>query len=517
MNHQLSLAGALLRKDTRLFWQFAVLNGALIAFLQFPDLVARLGPLAGIAQASIPLATILLILLVFFEDAIVSVKHDWLTRPIPGTALLLGKSAFVFLAIVVPSILGGIANNLFEGRSLGEALLAGVSSGANGGLLTLIVVVMAFAALTASIRQAIVVFLISVVVVILLSVLIIATRRGGGDIGPSGSLWVLRSLELVLTVVAVVVVWLQYRHRHTRVPRVIVGVALVAGVVFLASMTWPRIFGVQKLFSADPAAASTVSVELAGGCFPARVLDADRNAVLAGPAAAITPELYSEELRKRAAPDAIAFATQLIQQSVPAGHRLTLGPAEMIYRTPSGGEHTLYADRLQWKATEQGLPAANHYWLLSRADYERLAALGDVETHIDYSLSLLAPAATAEFAADGRRAFYPGIGYCGATLDRFTGLVHVDCFKAGVRPAQLVANLDGAPDIESKASGRPDFTPAALDFWGGRRYRMQLRTQGGNAPRVKLTAFEARAHFNRQIVVPGVLGGSVSACPAPRL
>jgi hypothetical protein len=172
--------------------------------------------------------------------------------------------------------------------------------------------------------------------------------------------------------------------------------------------------------------------------------------------------------------------------------------------------------RIELKTTDEGLLAATHYWLLSRSDYERLAALDGVETHIDYSLSLLAPSATAELATHGRRAFYPGIGYCSAA-DRSTPLIHVDCFIAGAQPALLVANVDGAPEIEGKASGRPNFAPAALDFWGGQRHAIQLRARGSDVPRVKITAFEAHAHFDRRMVVPGVLGGPVSSCPAPNI
>jgi hypothetical protein len=59
-----------------------------------------------------------------------------------------------------------------------------------------------------------------------------------------------------------------------------------------------------------------------------------------------------------------------------------------------------------------------------------------------------------------------------------------------------------------------DFTPAALDFWGGQRSDMQLVAHGTEVPRVKVTTYQARAHFDRQLVRPGVLGGPASACRA---
>lgn len=519
MGRPLSIFGAILRKDIRLFWQFAALISALIVLWEFPSLVARLGPLAGIVRASIPFAGIILILVVLYEDAVMSVKHDWLARPISGTTLLLAKCTFILLAIVAPSVLGGIAGNLYEGRSVGEAVLAGVSSGASGGSLTLLVIVMAFAALTGSIRQAIVVFLAGMAVLAVLALMIFSVLgvRGLGEaIGSSGSVWVMTlPITLALTLVAVSVLWMQYRYRHTRAAQIVVGAAVIAGTVFLALMNWPRIFAVQKWFAKDPAAQSAVLVELAKGCFPARDLEMDRGDAAASAAAGITGDLYSEDQRKSAGPGAIAFATQLILRSLPEGDRLTLGPALLVYRTAGSTVSRLYPGRVQWKATDEGLLAANHYWLLPRSEFQRLAALGAVQMHISYSMSLLAPTADAEFLADGRRQFYPGIGYCGATFDRATGFVDVDCFKAGAQPAQLVAGLNGAPEIESKASDWPDFTPAALNFWGGKRHAIQLRAKGNDVPRVNVTALEARAHFDRRLVVPGVLGGPVSGCPAP--
>jgi hypothetical protein len=99
--------------------------------------------------------------------------------------------------------------------------------------------------------------------------------------------------------------------------------------------------------------------------------------------------------------------------------------------------------------------------------------------------------------------------------------VAVSCFKPGAQPALLEANVDGTAESTITPAGmnRPnrgaDFTPAWLDFWGGYRHDMQLVVRGAEVPRVNVTAYEARAHFDRQIVVPGVLGGPIATCPAP--
>jgi hypothetical protein len=165
--------------------------------------------------------------------------------------------------------------------------------------------------------------------------------------------------------------------------------------------------------------------------------------------------------------------------------------------------------------TESGMPAMDRYWMLSKEQYQRLVADPSVTTHVDYSLSLLAPGSTAAFAADGRREFHDGIGYCGATVYRSTGEANIDCYRTGDQPALFVARVEGRSDIEGRASRLPDFTPAMFDFWSGRRHNIQLRVTDAPTPRVQVTAYEARVHFTRQFDVPGILGGPVSSCPLP--
>src|SRR6478609_4699542 len=135
MNRQFTLFCAMLRKDLRLFWQFGALMAGLLVLVRFPDLVGQIGPVVGLMRIAIQLGLVLLILVVCYEDAVVSLQHDWLTRPISGVTVLLAKTSFVFLAILVPSIIGVLANDLYEGRSLAESLVNGISEGASGGML----------------------------------------------------------------------------------------------------------------------------------------------------------------------------------------------------------------------------------------------------------------------------------------------------------------------------------------------------------------------------------------------
>lgn len=516
MKHQAQLVGALLRKDFRLFGLFALLNAALIVGVQFPP-VLQLQVLAGLLQLATVLSTVLLILVIFHEDATVSVEHDWLTRPVPGLVLLLSKCAFVVLAILAPAVLGGIGCNLYLGRSLGESVLAGVASGAGGDALTFGLVVMVFVAVTANVRQAIIAFLAGIATLTVL-VTISARQLGGleltvgtGTVG-TGSRWVIGlTLEIMLGLLAASVLWVQYRVRHTHAPRVIVGLAIVTAFAFVASMTWSRVFSVQRFLSRDPAAAASIGVELAKGCFPAHASDANQ-----GPAVAAFAPGPADEQRGRAGPD-IVLTTRSVPEGIPAGYRLTAGRVQFAYRAAGGVVQTLNPAQFgpPQMPGDGGLLVARQDWLLPRSTYDRFAQSREVEAEIVYFLSLLAPKASAEFLADGRRTFYPGLGYCGATFSPAGGVVNVDCFKWGTQPAQVVASLADTPGSAGSPSGYPDFAPAALDFWGGQRHLMRIRAEGSGIPRVKVTAFAAVAHFDRRIVVQGMLGGPVSSCPAP--
>jgi hypothetical protein len=510
MNRQLTLYCAMLRKDLRLFWQFGALIAGLLVIRQFPDLIAQIGTVGALMQIALQLGCVLLILVVCYEDAVVSLQHDWLTRPISGLTVLLAKGSFVFLAVLLPAVLGALAYNLYEGRSLAESVVAGIAIGASGGLLLMIAIVMAFAAVTTGIRQGIIVFLVGMVTLMVAALVVTRVTGGGEGSGASGSGWVLAyPVILLLFFVALLVLWVQYRHRHTRAARTIVAVAVVIGTAYPATMSWPNVFALQARLAPEPAAEASVQLELAPGCFPVQPLYAAESRAVAAQ--------FPDEDRQRAGADAMVLTTRLIRSGIRAGDRLHIGRVEITYRSAGGKALQIEpgSGPTLWTSVDSGLLAANHSWLLSRADYARLAATEGIEAQLEYSVNLLGPAAEARIIADGRREYYPGIGHCSANFDPALGRVSVDCFKAGALPAQLVANLEGAPEIAGKTSGIPHYAPTLINFWGGRRYNIELQAAEKAAPRVIVTAFKARAHFTRQFVVPGVLGGPVAACPAP--
>jgi hypothetical protein len=517
MKKQPSMVVTLLRKDLRLFGPFAALIALLHVFWQFPNLVSQLGALAGLLQTGMQMGTLLLIVVICYEDSVVSLKHDWLTRPVPGATLLLAKVLFVLMAAILPDIVGAFAYHLTQGHSIGEAVLAGLSAGADGNALAVYSAAMAFAAITSNVRQAVIVFLAGLAVIALISVGWMSLHRDVPEsLGFTGSGWVLKDgVQLVMAIAAISILWLQYRHRHTRASRGVAAGATVVGTWIVVLMGWSPVFAIQKALSPDPDAAESIPVTLAEGCFPARVLAADGDAasiVNAG----LTAQRYSEEHRKIAGPNAVAFSTRVNAQ-LPDGNLLVVNHVEARYVSGGRELRRLRPGRTSssvMRAADQP-PVATHYWLLPADDAKRLASESMVETRLNYSLSLLAPKNTARFPADGSRNYYAGIGYCGADFDRTSGAVIVGCFKPGAQPAYLAANIDGSTESASPRPFPMNFAPAALDFLGGKRNYIELVAHGSQMPRVIVTTYEARAHFDRQLIRPGVLGGPVSACPMP--
>lgn len=526
MNTRMKLLRAVLRKDLQLFWLFALLTAVLNVLASLKAILELNQWLASLVPVAVFLATNLLILLVFHEDSAVTGKRDWLTRPVPGMTMLAAKCIFVIVATVLPGVLGRLLDAFYIGRPPAVVLVSSVAEGLSAAALLGPLSMMALAALTSSIRQTIVVVLASTVVLVA-GYGVWVTSDVGFESGladsldaPSGSEWILTApLNSLGALAALTVLWVLYRRHHgRRAATVVFCVAVLAGVTFLATMNWSRVFGLQKWLSPDPTAASSVAVSLQPGCFSVRAV-----ATPGEPAESAAQKLpygmFSDEQRGRAGNDAVAIGVRLVADQIPEGGQLVVGRAQLTYRMADGAAifpgtgRTNGQSVQQWVKTESGQRAMDQYWLLSKKDYQRLAADPGTTTHVDYSLSLLAPRATTVFAANGRGAFRADVGHCGALARSPDKGAHVYCYVAGSQPALLAARLDGHSSIEDRASGHPDFTPAIFDFWGG--HLNYTYVVDGAASPVRVTAYEARAHFTRQFDVPGVLGGPVSACPLP--
>lgn len=510
----LKLVGAVLRKDLRLFRLLAVLTALLNAVASFRANAVPFMLSDYLVQGAAGLASTLLILLVFHADSAVSGKRDWLTRPVLGIALLAAKCVFVALVTLIPAVLGFILLGFRAGRPLAEVLVASVMGGFAGAVLGLLGSVVV-AALTSSIRQAIGAFLVCTVLAGTVFGMIGSDKLPDVTGMPPGTVWMLWSTLLWLaTFTALGVLWILYRRHHGRpAALVLAGVAILTGGTLTTTMTWSRMFAVQKWLAPDPAAAESVAVSVLPRCLAAPATEVPGD-LAAGAELKLPPALFTFRERQRAGADPVGISVRLVVDQIPEGGRLVASRSDLTYRTADGKAVSLGMGRtgLQWVKTESGELAIDQYWLLSKQDYQRLAVEPGTTTHIEYSLSLLQPEATAVFTADGRRGYRPGIGFCGAPEHAFAGEELVTCYVVGDQPALLAVGFEGNSSQEERPGSELDFMPAILDFWGGRDHVIRFDDVAGR--QVRVTSYEARAHLNRRFDVPGMLGGT-SSCPLP--
>jgi hypothetical protein len=193
-----------------------------------------------------------------------------------------------------------------------------------------------------------------------------------------------------------------------------------------------------------------------------------------------------------------------------------IGYAQAFFADASGGIlHRLQGAHMVF-SRPGGLDAsvsATHFWLAPRHAYED-AERRSARLRLKYFVSLLEPTASTEIGVDGVRQYVSGFGYCSTLLDAAPDAVSIDCFMRGRRPALVTARWSQGTEARETMT-RPDYTPAALEILSGAPYRLTLsRPRGSTAARITLTAYEARAHVERSLDAPGLLGGpSCSASP----
>jgi hypothetical protein len=501
---RLRIIDAIVRKDLAVLWPLAVIV-VLLPVLRTDAVLERLqndNLRAGTLVVS-ALATSLLILGVMHEDASASLRHDWLTRPIPRRTLVTAKLLFIAVIVYLPASVTDFVSTLADGRPAGEALAraTSINSPALAGMLVLIV----FAVVTSTLLQAagaLVAFVVAVFLAQAVSSSVLDEAKGTVV---AGAEWLSLAPVMYLPIVlAAPVLWLQYGRRRTVLARAIVAAMCISAVVPL--VTPPRaMFGVLKLLSAGTEAGATAGLVLAPGCFP-------RVATETG-SGAVSPEaqrLWDGDQRAKAGPGAIAFSTTVVPTGVPRGWKTMIGFAQASYADANGGvsQHLHAASGVFSRPeTVDASMSATHFWL-APGDAYQAAGQRSARLRLNYFVSLLEPVASAEIDVDGERRYLPGLGYCSTVDDRSNAVVSVDCFVRGRRPALVAATWSGVSGVRVTLTA-PDYTPAALEILNGMPYRLALpRPPGGAAARVTLLAYEARRHVEVPVDAPDPLGGA---------
>lgn len=507
MSGNLRIIAAIVRKDLAVLWPLAVIV-VLLPVLRSDVVLQGLrndNLRAGTMGVSV-LATMLLIVGVMHQDSSASLRDDWLTRPIPRWTMVTAKLVFIAAVVCVPAMATDFVSALADGRSIGEAVARATSVSTLGAMLA----VVAFAAITSTLLEAV-----GALVAVMVAALVVQAVSGsvlpdGKGTLVAGAEWLSFALAIYLPIViAAPVLWLQYARRRTFLARAIVAGACTAALVPVLT-TPAAMFDVLRLLTSATDAGQTVGLALAPGCFPPIATDTE-----SGDITDEARQLWDGDQRAKAGPRAIAFSTTVAPTGLPGGWKVMIGYAQAFF-TDAGGT---ILHRLQGANTVFGRPdgvdasvSATHFWLAPRGAYE------DAERHsarlrLKYFVSLIEPMTSTEIGVNGRRQYVSGFGYCSTGRDAAPDAVSIDCFMRGRRPALVTARWSGET-AGRETMTRPDYAPAALEVLNGAPYRLTLpRLRGSTAVRIALTAYEARAHVERTVDAPGLLGGP--SCSAP--
>ncbi len=494
-----------LLKDLRLLWPLAALTASLILMQTLHDWgssgVGFYLPIAAI------LASALFAIALVHQDPPASLRHDWLTRPVPRLAPL-GAKALVFVAaVLLPAGLGAAIEALREGASVAEAAQALII----GPRLFLAVGIAAFlvGTLSASVLQAF-----SVLAGLFLATALISeiTWRIAGlsesGIQP-GSSWivVVGSWGLVL-IGACAAIWLQWTRRSSAAAWTVLGVTLAVVAMALSLLDRNRVFAVQQIALPSNPAAASFELVAAPGCLETRWYDQSPPA-LPGPGAPGEGPWTPRQLGKLG-PTPLALWTVARSVDVPDGWLAVVTNAEGRLLDSDGRRvGALEPEFMQspWHVADDGGVEARHGWLMSREQYRTVGRIA-ASLEIDYLVALLAPVRSVQIPADGRRHRVPGIGLCTATPPA-GGAIELSCFDVGRQPDLLTARPAGT-GMEREVSGAAaSYAPGVLQLSPGRTYRMGLQAApSARTPLVTVTAYEASAHVKRRVEIPGVFGGA---------
>lgn len=531
MKQHLTMIGAILRKDTLLLWPVGIGVLALLtanAALQGDDLrdVPRL--LQELLPIISAVAAAFLIVTAIHADAPAGIRHEWLTRPVPRTVMFAAKAIFVIAVVFIPYILGEVIAGARDSRPWQEIVLAAttVPSSAIVTVLALCVV----AVMTSTLLEATAI-IVGTIGVAQLSVPFVMRMSGTGEeLYMTGAAWIAdRPRGLLALCMSALIIGSMYAQRRTRLARALFATTAILLILSPLAAPWRTVFAIQQSLRSDPAA-DVVVVAADGACLPAVTVnppageapssaDDDPAWSADGPPARLSSRQWTESQRRAAGANAIGFETRTTMSGAPSGWRTIVERVEARYVNAKGQTlHALRPARFTpaLQSVDSGTQLVSHYWLVPREAGERLAH-AQSRLSVDYSLSLLRPARTAELVVNSPRRPIDGFGYCGARFDRATSTLRVDCFKRGSQPAQLTANLAGASQDTERASNYPDYRPAALELMNGQRHVVLLRNvPEDRASHVQLTSYEAAAHFTRNLTLDGVLGARADACPLPQ-
>ena len=155
MKQQVMMVWAMMRKDLASLWPIAMAAMALLTanialqgadVRDIPEAVRLLLPIVSWVACAF------LIVAVIHADAPAGTRHEWLTRPVPPSVVVIAKACFVIAAILLPAIIGETIAGVRNGLSWSE--IGAVVTAVQWNAITTVLTGCVLAAITATLLEA---------------------------------------------------------------------------------------------------------------------------------------------------------------------------------------------------------------------------------------------------------------------------------------------------------------------------------------------------------------------------
>ena len=496
-------------------------------FLADP-LIERLQLIPEWSMYSAPIvlmAIVVLVMSVFQLDSPASLTDDWLCRPVGKPELIGAKLLLLLCVVYLPRAIGAFIANIILGHSVAEGFLDAVLLQDRATLFELPIILFSAIVTRTFVQGFGALFAICICVFVLPTPFI----RPSGPLSPgigyemffSGLQWLSMTPARVAALLLVAVgFWLMYWRRRMAAARVVMALTVCVTVLFLvlpmALVPWNTTFAIQTAAGSAPAADFTrISLRNPRICFPAtRRADLSSDTAFVAARQSSGLQSWEDEVLDVIAPDSIAFLTSVELRGLPPDWRVKLSYVRANY---SAGGETIYSLRPAQYITDLGGGGSlAHEWMLPESVVERLRGTQPQLT-LTYSLTLLKPR---EYSVptDGKRHRLPGLGYCSANVYEPGNRIDVDCFRAFAHPARISAALNeiSASRVYGNGNGIADFAPAYVRWPYSQHVKFAI-----SSPRlarhdsITVTAWDKAGHFQKSLVLPGILGADIETCPLP--
>lgn len=527
----------ILRKDWKLLWPMV----ALVTLIQvcrqwvtyhrglFSDdatATALLGPLTLAWFAGIAALTVAVVQ----QDAVPGLDQDWLIRPVKRTELLLAKVLFVMFTVSLPMLLLDLVHAVAVGFPLNATFVLAAYKELYV-IVCFVIPVMALAASTAGMTELIV--LGGALVAVFATALSVYGLLVGANSCPTcdtGVAWLQHVLQHIgILFGALLILWLQYYRRATRVSRTLAVTGAL--VIVFAQLPWETAFAMQRLLSAAPGAGAGIDLSFEAQLPPAGTRPTGAvggpieggqatRALLHGSAGDAVKYLQG---RRRSGNPAVRIELPLRVSGLSADEVLLVDHSELDLTDEAGARvhrgmnsEVLVLAGAAPGVADSGGSTRQAVYIPTRV-VEAIGP-GTVRLQMQYSLTLMKVAARHTIAAQNGELQAVDMGRCATRLAQDGLSIRMHCMHTGSAPFCLSATLYGPGESHNPEvlSCDPDFRPylpSLTDLVAISSLDVPIRDQSGlvhypvdpselERSYLLIKIYAVRDHFTRLAVIP---------------